>query len=65
VAGQTIRGTIWYEPTADALIQVELTVAAALYGNDNQPQQGDLKITLKTQQAKGMTVTLPSGPAAT
>jgi hypothetical protein len=65
VTGQTISGTIWFEPKADALIQAELTVPAGLFGDPSQAQQGELKITLKTKAADVPPVTLPSASATT
>jgi len=57
VGDQPISGTIWFEPKADALIQAELTVPAALLGSSGQT--GVLKISLNTQQASIPLVKLP------
>jgi hypothetical protein len=63
VAGQSITGSIWFEPQADALVQVELEVPAALLSDPDHPQQGELRITLNAQKADVPLVTLPSAPA--
>jgi hypothetical protein len=65
---QTITGTIWFEPQADALVQAELHVPAALMTDPSSPQKGELKITLNAQKADVPPVSLPaapSGPAGT
>jgi hypothetical protein len=63
VGGQTISGTIWFEPKVDALIQAELSVPAALLGDTSQT--GVLEITLNTQQASIPAVKLPDIVMAT
>jgi len=61
--GQTISGTVWFEPKTDALIKAELTVPAALMNPSDQT--GIYKITLDTQQTAIETVTLPDISAPT
>ena len=63
INGQTLSGTIWFEPKADALIQADLSVPAALLGG--KTQAGVLKISLKTQQANIPAVKLPDIQMAT
>lgn len=64
VGGQSISGTIWFEPQADALVQAELTVPAVLLSDPDNPQQGELKITLNAQKADVPSVALPSPPTS-
>jgi len=60
---QVITGTLWEEPQADALVQAELHVPAALFNPPDQPQTGELKITLKAQKADIAPLKLPAAPA--
>jgi hypothetical protein len=57
---QVITGTLWFEPQADALIQAELHIPAALISTPDRPQSGELTITLNTEKADVSPVTLPS-----
>jgi hypothetical protein len=59
VAGQSITGTILFEPLADALVQAELHVPVALLSDPGKPQQGELKIMLNAQKADIPLVSLP------
>jgi hypothetical protein len=59
VAGQQIIGTIWFEPQADALTGAELHIPAALLESSQSSQNGELKITLSTENAEAAPVTLP------
>jgi hypothetical protein len=67
VDGETITGTIWEEPQADALVQAELHIPAALLSAPDQPQPGEMIIILKAQKAEVNPVTLANyqGPLAT
>jgi hypothetical protein len=66
VDGQQITGTLWEEPQADALVQAELHVPAALLSPPKQPQASEMLITLKAQKADVPLVVLPSAqPGAT
>ncbi len=65
VDAQKISGSIWEEPQSDALVQAELTIPAALFSALDQPQAGEMTITLKAQKADVPPVTLPVPPAAT
>jgi hypothetical protein len=65
VNGQSITGTLWYEPQANALIKADLTVPAALYDVMDKSPQGQLTISLDTQKSNIPPVTLPSAPAPT
>jgi hypothetical protein len=64
VDGQSITGTIWFEPQADALVQAELHVPAALLSAPDKPQKGEVKITLNTQKADVPLVSLPAAPSS-
>jgi hypothetical protein len=63
VAGQSVTGTIWFEPQADALVQAELHIPAALLSDPDQAQQGELKVTLNAQKSDIPLVTLPNASA--
>ncbi len=63
VEGQSITGAIWFEPQADALVQAELHVPAALLSPPDKPQLGEVKITLNAQKADIAPVSLPAAPA--
>ncbi|HMD89893.1 MAG TPA: hypothetical protein VKF38_12085 [Anaerolineaceae bacterium] len=62
---QVISGTLWEEPQSDALVQAELHVPGALLSSPDQPQPGELKITLKAQKVDVPLVTLPPAPPPT
>lgn len=62
VGGQSISGTIWFEPQADALVQAELHVPAVLLSNPEDPQKGEILITLNAQKADVPPLTLPDAP---
>jgi hypothetical protein len=64
LGGQTITGTLWEEPQADALVQAELHVPAALLSPPDKPQSGEVKITFKAEKADVPSVKLPAAPAA-
>jgi hypothetical protein len=63
IDGQSISGTIWFEPQADALVQAELHIPASLLSDPTQPQKGELKISLNAQKANVPLVSLPAAPA--
>lgn len=65
VDGQKISGTLWEEPQADALVQAELHIPAALLSPPNQPLPGEMLITLKAQKADIAPIKLPPAPAGT
>ncbi|MDR3575698.1 MAG: hypothetical protein P4L50_17700 [Anaerolineaceae bacterium] len=65
VDNQVISGTLWEEPQSDALVQAELHVPGALLSPPDQPQPGELKITLKAQKVDVPLVTLPPAPPPT
>lgn len=60
VDGQKISGTLWEEPQADALVQAELHIPAALLSPPNQPLSGEMLITLKAQKKDVAPVVLPA-----
>ncbi len=60
VNGQTITGTLWEEPQADALVQAELHIPAALLSAPSQPQAGEMLITLKAHKADIAPAVLPA-----
>jgi hypothetical protein len=43
VGGPTITGMLWFEPQADALVQSQLNVPAAMVSDPSKPQSGELK----------------------
>jgi len=60
VDGQKISGTLWEEPQADALVQAELHIPAALLSPPGQPLPGEMLITLKAQKKDVAPVVLPA-----
>ena len=60
VDGQMISGTLWEEPQADALVQAELHIPAALLSPPDQPVSGEMLITLKAQKKDVASVVLPA-----
>ncbi len=62
VDGQTITGAIWFEPQADALVQAELHIPAALLSDPSKSLPGELKIMLNAQKADVSLISLPGAP---
>jgi hypothetical protein len=60
VDGQKISGTLWEEPQADALVQAELHIPAALLSPPDQPLSGEMLITLKAQKKDVAPLVLPA-----
>lgn len=59
VSGQTITGSFWKDPQTNTLLAAELHVPAALLSAPDDPQSGELIITLKVEKAIVASISLP------
>jgi hypothetical protein len=59
ISGSKIYGTIWKDPRIIALVQAELHVPAALLSSPDDPQTGELVISLKVHTASVEPISLP------
>jgi len=56
---QKISGMIWIEPQSKSLVQADLTIPAALLGDPQKPQAGEMKIIFKAQKVNIPAIVLP------